>query len=228
MEEMFVITMKDIMEADIVFFSNSYLKNDLKGNFSYVVWYNKNNQKIILAKSRRKAQKTNLDFIVSYKNIEDYFKNDIEKNREHLTFYEEGLFEEIENFLKRYEKEDILKKLDKQKLEKLNELREEEEMRNSYKNKAHLGNPDERRTSLFQAVKSRILQIKETKEPVEFPEETLSEVQKKISKTMTFSSYDIDIYAKNIIKMFWEHGIPGEEQISDMLFKILNIDFNTK
>jgi hypothetical protein len=115
MGEVISICMKEIFDADILFLKNDFILRGSNNNFSYILWYNKSNERIIVGKSRLNSMTTSIEYLTSYNGIDDYYKKDLCKNKEHLKYFADGLFDEVYKFFEKNNKTEILEMLNEEK-----------------------------------------------------------------------------------------------------------------
>lgn len=240
METHFNISKNDIFDAEVVFFRNSYLQSNEKGNFSYVLWYSEHPTRIVLAKSKIQARTTDLQYITSYRSIEEYYRKDLSYHKEHIDYLKDGLFYEIKQFFSKYGKKELLEEIEKDRNKKENSS----EVDKNLKKMVAANKPKEEELEikisetteeiLFEAetssysleelpllLKNRILILKENRSMLKFPKESLMEVQKIINLKKEFNNEELNSFAKNMIKTFWMLNDPEEKEIEVMIDKIL-------
>ncbi len=228
MEQILNIGLEDLLKADVLFMRNNYFIGNSDTNFSYVLWHDKDHHKIILAKSSLNPKRTDLSYVSTYQNIEEYYEKDLKEHQEHIKYYKSGLFDQIEKFMRKNNKVDILKELAEERKEIQEKEKKEHELKSKYEEKIKEEDIQLKQEELFKLVRARILEIKRRKEEIYFPEKSLADIQEKINTKRNFTGQDIDCYAKNIIKMFWEDNIPPIVKIEEMLAKIMEIDLKER
>lgn len=228
METILNIGLDDLMKAEILFFRNNYFIGSAESNFSYILWYDKEKNKVIVAKSSLNPKKTDLSYVSTYESIEEYFKKDLSEHQEHIKYFKSGIFEQIENFLKKNNKTELFQEMEKIKKDILDKENKQKELKRKYEEEIQKEDEILKKEELFKLVRARILEIKRRKEEIYFPEESLADIQQKINTKKNFTRHEVDSYAKNIIKMFWEDGIPAIVKIEDMLARVMEIDLKER
>lgn len=244
METHLSISKNDIFDAEVVFFRNSYLQSSEKGNFSYILWYSEKPRRIVLVKSKIQSKTTDLQYITTYRSIEEYYEKDLSYHKEHLDYIEEGLFDEIKHFFLKYRKDQLVDEIEKEKKKKENSSDHDENIKKMFENQK-LKNGEEleeeivdeqkekieiendinkyKKEDLPVLLKEKIIMLKKNRSLLKFPKENLVELQKRIDMQNSFDEMDLLNFAKNMIKTFWMLNDPDDKEIELMISKLLNL-----
>jgi hypothetical protein len=234
MGEVISICMKEIFDADILFLKNDFILRGSNNNFSYILWYNKSNERIIVGKSRLNSMTTSIEYLTSYNGIDDYYKKDLCKNKEHLKYFADGLFDEVYKFFEKNNKTEILEMLNEEKRIHIDRVKEEgkrwelfikNQKEKDEETKARI-NTSERiplsKEEMSEKLKSKIYEIKERNEKIDMKFVPKFEEIKEHMKNMNYASeIEIEQYAKEIINLFWNGELPNEKEVEQIVEKII-------
>ena len=234
MGEVISICMKEIFEADVLFLKNDFILRGSSNNFSYLLWYKKESERIIVGKSRLNSMTTSIEYLTSYNGIDEYYNKDLVKNKEHLKYFEEGLFEEVYKFFEKHNKTEILEKLNEEKRIHIERVKDESKRWEQFiKNQKEKDeeiraktNTTERvplsKEEMSEKLKSKIYEIKERNEKIDMKFVPKFEEIKEHMRNMNYASeVEIEQYAKEIINLFWNGDLPNEKEVEKIVEKII-------
>lgn len=234
MGEVINICIKEIFDADVLFLKNDFILRGSSKNFSYLVWYKKESNRIIVGKSRLNSMNTNIEYLSSYNGIDEYYEKDLTKNKEHLKYFEEGLFDEIYKFFEKHGKIEIMKKLDEEKKIHIEKVKEEserwgkflKEQRRKDEEQSVKVNTTERipltKEEMSEKIISKIYEIKDRNEKIDMKiVPKFEEIKEHIKNISYASDIEIEQYAKEIINLFWSGVLPDEKEIEKIVEKII-------
>lgn len=236
MGEVINICIKEIFDADILFLKNDYIFRGSSNNFSYIVWHYKENNRIIVGKSRLNSLSTSIEYLSSYNGIDEYYEKDLSKNKEHLKYFQEGLFDEVYKFFQKNNKKEILEKLNEEKRMHLEKVKEEKERWEIViKNRKEMDsevrekqseNTNERipltKEEMSEKLRNKIFEIKYRNEKIDMKIVPRFEEIKEHIKSINYASeVEIEQYAKEIINLFWSTEAPSEKEVEKIVEKII-------